>query len=201
LKKSLRTLPAGCAVWIAARSKERRREALGFTSEYHKASATEHVRECLGKIEKITDEQSLEDVATIIREAIDTPSVVQGLKRPEDGAVAVFEGIVRNHTRGRRTLFLNYEAYEEMALKQMEDLAGRALAEFKIRDVAIVHRLGRLEPRALDAVDAEDSSEQRGLPGGSRLDDQQRAVGTTSRGSDARVRSHDKRGIGATLLP
>jgi molybdopterin synthase catalytic subunit len=83
--------------------------------------------------------------AAIIRAAIDTPSVVQGLKRPEDGAVAVFEGIVRNHTRGRRTLFLNYEAYEEMALKQMEDLAGRALAEFKIRDVAIVQRLGRLE--------------------------------------------------------
>ncbi len=40
---------------------------------------------------------------------------------------------------------LDYEAYEEMALKQMEELAARALAEFKIRDVAIVHRLGRLE--------------------------------------------------------
>jgi len=83
--------------------------------------------------------------AAIVREAIKTASVVQGLKRPEDGAVAVFEGIVRNQTRGRRTLFLNYEAYEEMALKQMEELAGRALAEFKVRDVAIVHRLGRLE--------------------------------------------------------
>ena len=70
---------------------------------------------------------------------------MQDIKRPEDGAAAVFEGIVRNHTRGRRTLFLDYEAYEEMALKQMEELAGRALAEFKIRDVAIVHRLGRLE--------------------------------------------------------
>jgi len=83
--------------------------------------------------------------AAIVREEIDTASVVQGLKHPEDGAVAVFEGIVRNQTRGRRTLFLNYEAYEEMALKQMEELAGRAQAEFKIRDVAIVHRLGRLE--------------------------------------------------------
>jgi len=83
--------------------------------------------------------------ATIVREEIDTASVVQGLKHPEDGAVAVFEGIVRNQTRGRRTLFLNYEAYEEMALKQIEELAGRAQAEFKIRDVAIVHRLGRLE--------------------------------------------------------
>lgn len=83
--------------------------------------------------------------ATIVREAIETASILRGIKRSEDGAAAVFEGIVRNHTRGRRTLYLDYEAYEEMALKQMEELAGRALSEFKIRDVAIVHRLGRLE--------------------------------------------------------
>ena len=69
----------------------------------------------------------------------------RSIKRPEDGAAVVFEGIVRNHTRGRRTLYLDYEAYEEMALKQMEELAARALAEYKIRDVAMVHRLGRLE--------------------------------------------------------
>jgi molybdopterin converting factor subunit 1 len=83
--------------------------------------------------------------ATIVREAIETALILQGIKRPEDGTAAVFEGIVRNQTRGRRTLYLDYEAYEEMALKQMEELATRALAEFKIRDVAIVHRLGRLE--------------------------------------------------------
>jgi molybdopterin synthase catalytic subunit len=83
--------------------------------------------------------------AAIIRERIETVSIIEGIKRPEDGAAVVFEGIVRNHTRGRRTLYLDYEAYEEMALKQMEELAARALAEFKIRDVAIVHRLGRLE--------------------------------------------------------
>ena len=83
--------------------------------------------------------------AAIIRERIETVSIIEGIKRPEDGAAVVFEGIVRNHTRGRRTLYLDYEAYEEMALKQMEALAARALAEYKIRDVAIVHRLGRLE--------------------------------------------------------
>ena len=83
--------------------------------------------------------------AAIVREKIDTASILKGIKRPEDGAAALFEGTVRNHTRGRRTLYLEYEAYEEMALKQMEDLAGRALSQFKIRDVAIVHRLGRLE--------------------------------------------------------
>jgi MoaE-MoaD fusion protein len=83
--------------------------------------------------------------AAIVSGAIDTASLVKAVKQAEDGAVMVFEGIVRNQTRGRRTLYLDYEAYEEMALKQMEVLAERALAEFKIRDVAIVHRLGRLE--------------------------------------------------------
>lgn len=83
--------------------------------------------------------------ATIVREVIDTPRALAVLKRGEDGAALVFEGVVRNQTRGRKTLYLDYEAYEEMALQQMESLAGQALQQFQIRDVAIVHRLGRLE--------------------------------------------------------
>jgi len=83
--------------------------------------------------------------AAITRERIDTQVVVDRLKHPEDGAAVVFEGIVRDNTRGRRTLYLDYEAYEAMALKEMESLAAQALAQFKIRDVAIIHRLGRLE--------------------------------------------------------
>ena len=83
--------------------------------------------------------------ATIVREVIDTPRVLTSLKRGDDGAALVFEGVVRNQTRGRKTLYLDYEAYEEMALQQMESLAGQALQQFQIRDVAIVHRLGRLE--------------------------------------------------------
>jgi len=83
--------------------------------------------------------------ASIVREAIDTAQTLAGLKRGEDGAVLVFEGVVRNQTRGRKTLYLDYEAYEEMALEQMEALAVQAVERFQIRDVAIVHRLGRLE--------------------------------------------------------
>ena len=56
----------------------------------------------------------------------------------------MFEGVVRSQTRGRRTLYLDYEAYEDMALKNMEGLAEQALKQFQIRDVAMVHRLGRL---------------------------------------------------------
>jgi len=83
--------------------------------------------------------------ASIVRERIDTQAVLEAMKRPEDGAAAVFEGIVRNNTRGRQTLYLDYEAYEEMALKQMEALALQALAQFGVREVSLVHRLGRLE--------------------------------------------------------
>ena len=52
-------------------------------------------------------------------------------KRGEDGAVVVFDGIVRNNSRGRQTLYLDYEAYEEMAAKQMHELADEARAALR----------------------------------------------------------------------
>jgi len=81
----------------------------------------------------------------IVRSPIDTQGTIANLKGCEDGAAVVFEGVVRNQTRGRKTLYLDYEAYEEMALGELESLASQALRQFEIRDVAIVHRLGRLE--------------------------------------------------------
>lgn len=81
----------------------------------------------------------------IVRAPIDTQRTLATLKQGDDGAAVTFEGVVRNQTRGRRTLYLNYEAYEDMALQQLEQLAADALGKFQIRDLAIVHRLGRLE--------------------------------------------------------
>ena len=81
----------------------------------------------------------------MVRQRIDTEAVVGRLKRPADGAAVIFEGVVRDNTRGRRTLYLDYEAYEAMALKQMESLAVEARARFEVRGVSIVHRLGRLD--------------------------------------------------------
>jgi molybdopterin synthase catalytic subunit/molybdopterin converting factor small subunit len=81
----------------------------------------------------------------IVREPIDIEAVAGRLKRPLDGAMVIFDGIVRDNSRGRRTLYLDYEAYEAMALKQMESLATEARARFAVRGVSIVHRLGRLE--------------------------------------------------------
>ncbi len=71
----------------------------------------------------------------ITRERIDSNALCRRIQRPEDGAVVVFEGVVRDNSRGRRTLYLDYEAYEPMARKQLEQLAAQALARFPVRDV------------------------------------------------------------------
>ncbi len=92
-----------------------------------------------------TPKPAAESRVQLTRERIDTARLAERIRRPQDGAVAVFEGIVRDSSRGRRTLYLDYEAYEPMARKQLEELASRALRDFKVREVAIAHRLGRLE--------------------------------------------------------
>jgi molybdopterin synthase catalytic subunit len=81
----------------------------------------------------------------LTRDPIDSASLVAASKRAEDGAVVVFDGIVRNHSHNRQTLHLDYEAYEEMALNQMRTLADQAREKYGVRDVTMIHRLGRLQ--------------------------------------------------------
>jgi len=81
----------------------------------------------------------------IVHEKIDTAAVLDNFKCPGDGAMVSFEGVVRDNSRGRRTLFLDYEVYEEMAIKEMNRLVETALAQFSIRQVLMVHRVGRLQ--------------------------------------------------------
>jgi molybdopterin synthase catalytic subunit len=64
---------------------------------------------------------------------------------PADGALCLFVGVVRNENAGRAVSFLEYEAYEEMALREMERLEADARARWPVSDVRIAHRLGRLE--------------------------------------------------------
>jgi molybdopterin converting factor subunit 1 len=92
----------------------------------------------------VLEEEAPSDVR-IIREPIDVDDVVRRLKQPADGAAVIFDGIVRDNTRGRRTRFLDYEAYEPMALQQMHSLATEARSRFRVRGVSIIHRLGRLD--------------------------------------------------------
>jgi MoaE-MoaD fusion protein len=91
------------------------------------------------------DESPSEPLVRLVRERIVPHDIVPPLERPEDGAIVLFDGIVRNHSRGRATEHLEYEAYEAMALATMEDLAAQALEKFPVRQVALIHRLGRIE--------------------------------------------------------
>lgn len=81
----------------------------------------------------------------LTRSQIDSQALARELQRGEDGAVVVFEGIVRNNTKGRPTRFLEYECYESMALRQMEQIGTEIAQAHAVGCISIVHRLGRLE--------------------------------------------------------
>ena len=86
-----------------------------------------------------------EDRIEITRTVIPNAEIAVQVRTNEDGAVAAFDGCVRNHSHGRATLYLEYEAYEAMALAKMQEIAAHIHATYAIRRVAMVHRLGRLE--------------------------------------------------------
>ena len=85
------------------------------------------------------------EIYRITHDVIPTAELAQQIKRAEDGAVVVFEGIVRDHSHGRKTLYLEYEAYEPMALRKMREIGREIKQEFRIGGVGMIHRLGRLE--------------------------------------------------------
>jgi molybdopterin synthase catalytic subunit len=85
------------------------------------------------------------DRIEITRGPIPDVQIARAVRGDADGAVATFDGCVRNHSHGRNTLYLEYEAYEAMALAKMREIAAHLHSQFAIDRVAIVHRLGRLE--------------------------------------------------------
>src|SRR5438445_13509012 len=84
------------------------------------------------------------DRIELTREVIPSGAIASEVRADEDGAVATFDGCVRNHSHGRSTLHLEYEAYESMALAKMLEIAEHLHAHYAIDRVAMVHRLGRL---------------------------------------------------------
>ena len=80
----------------------------------------------------------------LTRHGIDTRALIAKLMSGAEGAVITFEGTVRNHTRGRATLYLDYECYESMAIKMMVRIAREIAASHHVERVAMVHRLGRM---------------------------------------------------------
>lgn len=85
------------------------------------------------------------NIFELTRQPIDSASVRERVLTPEDGAVVVFEGVVRNNTKGRATKFLDYECYEPMALKTMQQIGEEIAQSHAITQIAMVHRLGRME--------------------------------------------------------
>ena len=74
------------------------------------------------------------------REPIAAREIAGQLVRPEAGAICIFEGIVRNNSKGKATRYLEYEAYEQMALKKMEEIGEFVRSAWDIQAIGIVHR-------------------------------------------------------------
>lgn len=85
------------------------------------------------------------DFTELTHDPIDIASVARRVVPPECGATVTLDGYVRQFTKGRETLHLVYEAYESMAVKEMQKLVEQAKREFEIANVGILHRLGKLE--------------------------------------------------------
>jgi molybdopterin synthase catalytic subunit len=86
-----------------------------------------------------------DDIYKLVREPIKMEALVRHARAPEDGAVVTFDGFVRNESHNRATLYLEYEAYETMAIAKMREIGAQIHEKYRIHRVAMVHRLGRLE--------------------------------------------------------
>lgn len=85
------------------------------------------------------------DIFEITREPIDIGNLRARLLDGDSGAVVIFDGVARNNTKGRRTLHLEYEGYEQMAHRTMEQIGREVHERWPINRVGMVHRLGRID--------------------------------------------------------
>ena len=85
------------------------------------------------------------DFFELTTEPINVWAVARRVVLPECGATVTLDGYAREWTRGRRTLYLVYEAYPPMALRELQRLGREAHERFEIAYIGIVHRSGRLE--------------------------------------------------------
>ena len=88
---------------------------------------------------------TIDDFILLVHESINADALVDHVRTGGDGAIVTFDGCVRNQSHGRRTLYLDYEAYESMALAKMREIVAEVHTKFQIDRVAMAHRLGRLE--------------------------------------------------------
>lgn len=81
----------------------------------------------------------------ISKHPIHIQECVDKVIRPEAGAICTFTGIAREFTKGKRTLYLEYQAYVKMAEKKLEEIGSEIKERWEQAEVSIAHRIGRLE--------------------------------------------------------
>jgi molybdopterin synthase catalytic subunit len=86
-----------------------------------------------------------EGLFEVTAEPLDPQRLADHVLRDESGAVALFLGVVRDNSMGRRVLYLEYDAYPEMATRVMRQIAEEAMARWPLTGIAMQHRTGRLE--------------------------------------------------------
>jgi molybdopterin synthase catalytic subunit len=91
-------------------------------------------------------------MTSLIREPIDYATLTEFVRRPGCGGVVLFLGTVRDLTGEEQTEALDYEAYEPMASRKLAEIEAMIRTQWPVGDVAIVHRLGRLEVRAISVA-------------------------------------------------
>jgi MoaE-MoaD fusion protein len=85
------------------------------------------------------------DIIELVRTPINSSALAAHVRGTGDGAIVLFDGFVRDHSKNRRTLYLEYEAYESMAVAKIQEITAQLHEKFAIDRAAMVHRLGRLE--------------------------------------------------------
>ena len=80
----------------------------------------------------------------ITDQPISLEPMVNAVTRSSSGAIATFLGVVREQTRGRQVRYLEYEAYREMAIPKMREIAEEIRRKWEVDDIAMVHRIGHL---------------------------------------------------------
>ena len=85
------------------------------------------------------------DFFELTYDELDVGKISRRVVQPDCGATVILDGYVRQWTRRKETLYLEYEAYEAMAVPEMRKLSIKARGQFEIAHIGIVHRLGRLE--------------------------------------------------------
>ncbi len=111
-------------------------------AEYVEGSTVLHSGDEVALIPPVSGGQPM---ITVTREPLDPEQITALVRKDSNGGVVTFLGVTRNHAEGRQVLGLEYEAYEEMAVSELEKVRLEVLAKYGIEDMAISHRIGTVD--------------------------------------------------------